>query len=73
MRYRIASAAGSTWTVAAVNVLMFVVEIVALLIANPLPFLKPEALPYLMFTQAVLNILIKYISGWGDNGKCVCR
>ena len=52
----------STWTVLAFNLLMFAAEIVALLVANPLPFMQPETLPYWAFAHAALNVAIKYLS-----------
>ena len=52
----------STATVVVVNVLMALAEVVALLVANPLPFMQPETLPYWMAAQGILNIIIKYVS-----------
>ena len=56
----------STAMVAVLNVLMVSAEIVALLFANPLPFMQPETLPYWMAAQGILNIVIKYISKMSD-------
>lgn len=55
-------ASDSTVTVVVVNVLLAVAEVVALLVANPLPFMQPDTLPYWVAAQGILNIAIKYIS-----------
>ena len=62
IRVRAIAISDSTATVAVLNVLMVAAEIVALLVANPLPFMQPDTLPYWVFAQAVLNILVKYVS-----------
>ena len=62
LRVRAIAVSDSTATVVVVNVLMALAEVVALLVANPLPFMQPGTLPYWVFAQAVLNILVKYVS-----------
>lgn len=42
-----------------VNVLFVIVEILGLLVQNPLPVIKPEYVPYLIFAQAALNVIIR--------------
>jgi hypothetical protein len=65
-RVRAIAISDSTVTVVVVNVLMALAEIVALLVANPLPFMQPETLPYWMAAQGILNIIIKYVSKMSD-------
>lgn len=65
-KVRAMQAADNMWVVAALNALIFAAEIVALLVANPLPFMQPGSLPYWAFAQAALNVAIKFLSKWGE-------
>ena len=41
------------------NIFFVVIELLALLVQNPLPIITPAALPYLVFLQAALNIIAR--------------